>query len=265
MDPFPETQGIEEEVKQNKIDGDGEEGNKESEEVEEIGAPRDEDRDKGAARFDTPSGPDDNVSGNGMNGDCIDIKQQICSVEGKLDDIYIYIKPIARQIAISFFFLNPKTPAHAVHANRTLEQYNSRTTQLYSLPRHARIGFHQIERLWLAEQANGREDSGKFVVVGDISVQREGETEKDERGTLHKRVHYPLVQHKPWRGGRAREREQDQDQECRGWRERVRGQEQQVEASLMAPTLNTGPQAWARIWVLEGERARKNQESTDGA
>ncbi|KAI0682405.1 hypothetical protein BC835DRAFT_1311540 [Cytidiella melzeri] len=61
MNPFPETQGIEEEVKHNKVDGDGEEGNKESEEVEEIGAPRDQDRDKGVA-----------------------------SVEGKLDDIYIY-------------------------------------------------------------------------------------------------------------------------------------------------------------------------------
>ncbi|KAI0683187.1 hypothetical protein BC835DRAFT_1311185 [Cytidiella melzeri] len=53
MDPFPETQGIEEEVKHNKVVGDGEEGNKESEEVEE-------------------------------------------TVERKLDDIYIYIKPIAR-------------------------------------------------------------------------------------------------------------------------------------------------------------------------
>ncbi|KAI0682560.1 hypothetical protein BC835DRAFT_1311459 [Cytidiella melzeri] len=56
MNPFPETQGIEEEVKHNKVDGDGEEGNKESDEVEEIGAPRDQDRDKGVARFDTPSG-----------------------------------------------------------------------------------------------------------------------------------------------------------------------------------------------------------------
>ncbi|KAI0682784.1 hypothetical protein BC835DRAFT_1311384 [Cytidiella melzeri] len=56
MNPFPETQGIEEEVKHNKVDGNGEEGNKESEEVEEIGAPRDQDRDKGVARFDTPSG-----------------------------------------------------------------------------------------------------------------------------------------------------------------------------------------------------------------
>ncbi|KAI0684574.1 hypothetical protein BC835DRAFT_1310495 [Cytidiella melzeri] len=49
MDPFPETQGVEEEVEQNKIDGDGEEGNKESEEVEESGARRDEDGDKGVA------------------------------------------------------------------------------------------------------------------------------------------------------------------------------------------------------------------------
>ncbi|KAI0684258.1 hypothetical protein BC835DRAFT_1464723 [Cytidiella melzeri] len=49
MDPFPETQGVEEEVEQNKIDGDGEEGNKESEEVEESGACRDEDGDKGVA------------------------------------------------------------------------------------------------------------------------------------------------------------------------------------------------------------------------
>ncbi|KAI0683255.1 hypothetical protein BC835DRAFT_1472239 [Cytidiella melzeri] len=49
MDPFPETQGVEEEVEQNKIDGDGEEGNKESEEVEESGARRDEDEDKGVA------------------------------------------------------------------------------------------------------------------------------------------------------------------------------------------------------------------------
>ncbi|KAI0689465.1 hypothetical protein BC835DRAFT_1308347 [Cytidiella melzeri] len=45
MDPVPETQGVEEEVEQNKIDGDGEEENKESEEVEETGAPRDEDGD----------------------------------------------------------------------------------------------------------------------------------------------------------------------------------------------------------------------------
>ncbi|KAI0685946.1 hypothetical protein BC835DRAFT_1309727 [Cytidiella melzeri] len=49
MDPFPETQGVEEEVEQNKIDGDGEEGNKESEEVEESGARRDEDGDKRVA------------------------------------------------------------------------------------------------------------------------------------------------------------------------------------------------------------------------
>ncbi|KAI0697277.1 hypothetical protein BC835DRAFT_1413810 [Cytidiella melzeri] len=49
MDPFPETQRVEEEVEQNKIDGDGEEGNKESEEVEESGARRDEDGDKGVA------------------------------------------------------------------------------------------------------------------------------------------------------------------------------------------------------------------------
>ncbi|KAI0685780.1 hypothetical protein BC835DRAFT_1309814 [Cytidiella melzeri] len=49
MDPVPETEGVEEEVEQNKIDGDGEEGNKESEEVEELGAPRDEDGDKGVA------------------------------------------------------------------------------------------------------------------------------------------------------------------------------------------------------------------------
>ncbi|KAI0683207.1 hypothetical protein BC835DRAFT_1311184 [Cytidiella melzeri] len=49
MDPFPDTQRVEEEVEQNKIDGDGEEGNKESEEVEESGARRDEDRDKGVA------------------------------------------------------------------------------------------------------------------------------------------------------------------------------------------------------------------------
>ncbi|KAI0685059.1 hypothetical protein BC835DRAFT_1310227 [Cytidiella melzeri] len=49
MDPVPETQGVEEEVEQNKIDRDGEEGNKESEEVEEIGATRDEDGDNGVA------------------------------------------------------------------------------------------------------------------------------------------------------------------------------------------------------------------------
>ncbi|KAI0692831.1 hypothetical protein BC835DRAFT_1306985 [Cytidiella melzeri] len=49
MDPFPEMQRVEEEVEQNKIDGDGEEENKESEEVEESGARRDEDRDKGVA------------------------------------------------------------------------------------------------------------------------------------------------------------------------------------------------------------------------
>ncbi|KAI0688784.1 hypothetical protein BC835DRAFT_1418900 [Cytidiella melzeri] len=47
--PVPETQGVEEEVEQNKIDRDGEEGNKESKEVEEIGAPQDEDRDNGVA------------------------------------------------------------------------------------------------------------------------------------------------------------------------------------------------------------------------
>ncbi|KAI0698221.1 hypothetical protein BC835DRAFT_1304868 [Cytidiella melzeri] len=49
MDPFPETQGVEGEVEQNKIDGDVEERNKESEEVEESGARQDEDGDKGVA------------------------------------------------------------------------------------------------------------------------------------------------------------------------------------------------------------------------
>ncbi|KAI0692840.1 hypothetical protein BC835DRAFT_1492179 [Cytidiella melzeri] len=149
MNPFPETQGIEEEVKHNKVDGDGEEGNKESEEVEEIGAPRDQDRDKGVA-----------------------------SVEGKLDDIYIY------QTNRKVFFLNPKTLAHAVHANRTLQQYNSRTTQSCSLPRQDRIGFHQIEQSWLAEQANG-----KKIAANLLFEQLRGNTNHKVQKSIELRSH----------------------------------------------------------------------------
>ncbi|KAI0688286.1 hypothetical protein BC835DRAFT_1308847 [Cytidiella melzeri] len=75
------------------------------------------------------------------------------------------------------------------------------------------------ERGWRARERERKRETETETEKAGLERAVRGQ-EKDEHGTLHKRVHYPLVQHKPWRWESERESERE--------RRRMRGLERAI-------------------------------------